>query len=120
MTNPNDELLQSIKTLLEQHQAETDRKITTAQTNIERKITTGNMLRDSMTQTGIKREIQATEDNLQKKMEEQTGIVLELIKSLHTETIQAIGDLADTAATQKEVDEHTKRIEKLEHLQKTS
>lgn len=94
MTNPNEELLKSIKSLLDKHREEI-----TAEA--EHKVT-------------------SVANTLRQEMKEQTQTVLRAIKALRDETVEVIGDLANQIATQKEVDGLTQRVEKLEHLQKTS
>lgn len=88
--------VQTIKELLtEQKQEivqETARKITTLESS----------LRKEVQETA--RKITTLESSLRQEANAQTQTVLGAIKALRDETIEAIGDLADQFAIQKEVD----------------
>src|SRR4051812_37321129 len=50
--------------------ANIERKITTLETNLERKMSQGNLLEDNKTIIKLRREIQTTEDNLKQAMKQ--------------------------------------------------
>jgi hypothetical protein len=121
------EQLEALKNLLaEQQQAiteDTGNKISALAGTLRAEIKEqGQTLRQEMKEQGtsLRGEMKEVGQTLRGEIKEQTTIVLALMKNLHGETIQAIGGLADQVATQKEVDDHAKRIEALERLQKTA
>ena len=89
--------VESIKGLLDRQKTGIIKEVRTVETNLTGKINT------------LREEVRTIETNLAGK-----------IDKLRDETIEAIGDLADQFAIQKEVDGLSRRVEKLEHLQKTS
>lgn len=107
------EQLTTLKTLLAEHQAATERKITAEVTNLERKISSAKQIEESRVIASLRREIQTSEENIKQELGAQ-------IQTLRAETAEGLGELAENLAGGDDVEKLKERVTKLEKRQNLS
>jgi len=103
----------TLKKLLAEHQAATERKITVEVTNLEQKISTARQVEESSVIASLRREIQTAAENIKQDLGAQ-------IQTLRAETAAGLGELAENLAGGDDVEKLKERVTKLEKLQNLS